>query len=375
MTGSRRVRDYGIKPGRLRPGQYNSITDVVGVEVGHSTIIKGEGKLTPGQGPVRTGVTAIKPHGGNLFKEKVTAACHIINGFGKSVGLPQIRELGVLETPILLTNTLNVGRVADSLIDYMLEDNPEIGVTTGTINPVVGECNDSYLNDSQGRHVGRDEVMAALHGTEAGPVKEGVVGAGTGMSCFGFKGGIGTSSRIVEIEEEEYTIGILVLSNFGRKENLLVNGVPVGLELKREEKSKKENKELDDGSIIIVLATDLPLSSRQLGRLAKRVPLGLGRVGSVISHGSGDFVIAFSTEYKHQHGKEDGWCRDRKLINESHSSLNQAFLAVAEATEEAILNSLFKAETVIGRDNHTRKGLPNDKVVSILKNYQHIDLD
>lgn len=376
MQGRKRLRELGIRIGRLTPGRDNAITDVPGVEVGHCTIIEGEGKLEPGRGPVRTGVTAIKPHAGNLFREKVTAACHVINGFGKSVGLPQIRELGVLETPILLTNTLNVGLVADALIDYMLQDNPEIGITTGTVNPVVGECNDGYLNDIQGRHVRREHVFTALEKTAAGPVKEGTVGAGTGMTCFGFKGGIGTSSRRIETGGEEYTIGVLVLSNFGSMENLLVAGVPVGRELKkrraenqRTSADRKGGNPVEDGSIIVVLATDLPLTSRQLGRLARRVTPGLGRVGSVISHGSGDFVLAFSTAHKHRHDPAGDWYEERKFFLEGHRAIDDAFLAVVEATEEAVLNSLFCATTVVGRDGHRRDALPVEEVLSILRDY------
>lgn len=360
-----RIREL-VNIGTLPTGPLNAITDVEGVLVGHCTLIQGEGALVPGQGPVRTGATAVLPHGGNLFKEKVTAAVHIINGFGKSVGLAQIEELGSLETPILLTNTLNVGRVSDALVSYMLRSNPEIGITTGTVNPVVGECNDGYLNDIQGRHVGEADVLAAIAGARSGEVEEGVVGAGTGMFCFHFKGGVGTSSRVVEYEGERYTVGILVVTNFGKRQELTMAGVPVGMELLNwpEEGEGKE----DDGSIMIILATDAPLSSRQLGRLARRVPLGLARTGSIASHGSGDFVIAFSTTHRLPHHAvhhRESWER----ILEGDLIMNNLFRATVEAVEEAVLNSLSRAHTVVGRDGNVGYGLPIERVQEILRKY------
>lgn len=360
-----RVREL-VQIGQLPTGKYNAITDVEGVRVGQSTLIKGEGALVPGVGPVRTGVTAILPHGGNLFQEKATAAAHIINGFGKTIGIPQIQELGELETPILLTNTLNVARVSDALISYMLKSNPEIGITTGTINPVVGECNDGYLNDIQGRHVGAKEVLEALETANGGPVEEGVVGAGTGMFCYYFKGGVGTSSRLVEIENHTYTVGSLVVSNFGRRAELQIAGVPVGQEL-RDWPEGGMDKE-DDGSIMIILATDAPLSSRQLGRLARRVPLGLARTGSFVGHGSGDFVIAFSTTHRQMQANESHRV-SYEGIRENDKTMGRFFQATAEAVEEAVLNSLTKAHTVVGRDGNTAHGLPIDKVKEILRQY------
>ena len=356
-----RVREWGLKIGDLPPAANNSFTDVPGIKVGHQTLIRGEGELQPGQGPVRTGVTAIKPHPGNIFKEKVPAACEIINGFGKSVGLPQIQETGLLETPILLTNTLNVGRVADALIDYMLEENPEIGIDTGTVNPVVGECNDAYLNDIQGRHVGKEDVFTALKESSPAPVKEGAVGAGTGMSTFGFKGGIGTSSRLLRLENEEYVLGVLVLSNFGKKENLKVAGYPVGRYLKDDEEDNKE----DDGSIIILLATDLPLNARQLKRMARRVPAGLGRVGSILSHGSGDFVLAFSTGRRIPHQPEHP-LREDKYFFDHKKEVNLLFKAVVEGVEEAVLNALFTASTMEGRDGNLREALPLESLEELI---------
>ena len=293
------ARALGLITGHLPPGPQNDICDVPGVRVGHATRVEGEGPLVPGRGPVRTGVTAILPHGGNLFKQKVPAGLFVLNGFGKATGLAQVAELGTIETPILLTNTLSAFRAADALVSYMLEQNPEIGVTTGTVNPVVGECNDSFLNDVQGRHVTAEMVRAALDGASGGPVAQGAVGAGTGMVCFGFKGGIGSSSRRVD----RYVLGALVLANFGRRPDLLIHGVPVGRRLldypekaapvsetapapQPEQESAPQQPAADSGSeftpdepppgsVMIVLATDAPLDARQLTRLAKR-----GRAGA-----------------------------------------------------------------------------------------------
>lgn len=349
-----RVREVGLTIGTLPIGSKNSITDVPGVMVGHSTIIKGEGKLKPGYGPIRTGITVVFPHKKNLFKEKVQARVTIINGFGKSIGLPQIQELGQIETPILITNTLNVPRVADALIDYMIEQNPEIGIETASVNPVVTECNDSFLNDIQGRHVKKEHVFEALHNAKSDTILEGNVGAGTGMSCFGYKGGIGTSSRRVGNK----VLGCLVASNFGKKEDLTILGVPVGRLLSKESLDYDSSS---NGSIIIILATNAPLNSRQLGRLGKRAPFGLARVGSHCSHGSGDFVLAFSTSSNERNKPP------------SDQSLNPFFRATIEAVEEAVLNSLFKAETMIGRDNNTREGIPIEEIISLLQERKCLD--
>jgi len=342
MARRQSARDLGIFIGRLEPGRWNAITDVAGVEVGHASLVHGEGKLQPGRGPVRTGVTAIKPHPENLFLSKVKAAVHVINGFGKSIGLMQIDELGVLETPILLTNTLNVGLVADALIEYMLQYE-DIQITS--VNPVVCECNDSYLNDIYGRHVRKEHVWAALN-TRSGLVEEGSVGAGVGMSAFGFKGGIGTSSRVLP---NGFTVGLLTLVNCGKKEELLINGVPL-----REEPGVVES-DVEKGSIIIIVATDAPLSSRQLKRLAKRATHGLARTGATSAHESGDIVISFSTANRVPHYSK-GLTRTETKLNEAE--ISPFFQAVAEATEEAILNAILKAETVIGRDDHIREAIP-----------------
>ncbi len=361
-----RCRGYGICIGHLPTGRFNAITDVPGVLVGHSTIIKGSGTLVQGEGPVRTGVTAIKPHPGNLFKEKVPGAIYVINGFGKATGIAQVQELGNIETPIILTNTLSVGRAWDALCEYMLDSNPEIGVDTGTVNPLVLECNDGFLNDIRGRHVGKHHVFSALDAAASGPVDEGNVGGGTGMSCFGFKGGIGTASRRIEVGAETWTVGVLVMSNFGKMENLLISGVPVGKQLKEFLETQPESL---PGSIVVVLATDAPVSDRQLLRIAKRCQGGLARVGSVFSNGSGDFVVSFSTANRINHKSASSFVTEKRLRDGSRE-LGYIFAASVESTEEAILNSLFAAKTMEGRDNNLRIGLPVQKVIDILKSRQ-----
>jgi len=399
----------GLFLGRLPRGPQNAITDVPGVRVGHSTIIEGEGPLLPGRGPVRTGVTAILPHGGNVFAEKVPAAVHVINGFGKATGLVQVMECGVLETPILLTNTLNVGRVADALIDHTLAANREIGITTSTVNPVVAECNDGYLNDIQGRHVGAKHVAEALRAALAGgPVAEGAVGAGTGMSAFGWKGGIGTASRLVRrpgvlagrdgarwedaaedggvrLQDDAggggaaairprdyYVLGALVLSNFGAPEDLTVGGWPVGRFL------RPPSPQPDGaGSVVVVLATDAPLDARQLRRVAERAVVGIVRCGGRLHHGSGDFVIAFSTAYRIAHTFAAPQERPAagvpvlpfdpvQLVPDDHPLMADLLAAAGEATEEAVLNSMFQAYTVVGRDGHVREALPVDEVARLI---------
>jgi len=363
-----RARDLGITVGVLPPGKLNAITDVAGVRVGHTTLIKGDS--------VRTGVTAILPHAGNLFQEKVPAAIHVGNGFGKLMGSTQVNELGEIETPILLTGTLNVPRVADALLDWMLAlpGNEEVR----SINPVVAETNDGFLNDIRGRHVGRDEVFAALRSAKDGPVEEGAVGAGAGTVAFGFKGGIGTASRVVPQGAGGYTVGVLVQSNFGGV--LVINGAPVGQELgkyylkeeierKRTGQSGTAKPELSgraDGSIIMVVATDAPLDARNLKRLAARAIMGLARTGSPATNGSGDYVIAFSTASSGRIRASESLRSVQVLGNEAMSPL---FLAAVEATEEAIYNSLLRATTVTGRDGHRVEALPIERTVEILKKY------
>ena len=333
QTARPRARDLGIKPGVLPTGRLNAITDVAGVAVGQATLVRGN--------DVRTGVTAILPHQRNLFREKIAGAVFIGNAFGKLAGSTQVNELGEIETPILLTSTLNVWRVADALVDYMLALPGNENVQS--INPLVGETNDGYLNDIRGRHVGREEVFAAIRGASTGAVEEGAVGAGTGTVAFGFKGGIGTSSRKLT---EGFTVGALVQTNYGGI--LSIDGAPVGRELRHTELNTGK------GSVIVVLATDAPVDGRNLKRLAARAMLGLGRTGAGGSNGSGDYAIAFTTS----HSKD-------VLSNDAMSPL---FLAAIEATEEAVYNSLFRATTTTGR-GHTVEALPLDKTLEILRKH------
>ena len=332
------VKKHNIKIGVLEKGKTNSITDVQGVKVGHVTL---------DEGSIKTGVTAILPHEGNIFKEKVVAAVHVINGFGKSIGLMQVEELGTIETPIVMTNTLSVGTCTTALVKYMLKENEDIGNTTGTVNPIVCECNDGWLNDIRGLHVKEEHVFQAIE--KAGDFcEEGPVGAGTGMKCFGLKGGIGTASRVIRLDGEEYTIGVLVLSNFGSIENLTIDGFKAG------EKIRSIEREEDKGSIIVILATDIPLSERQLKRLCKRVPAGLARTGSYYGNGSGDVVFGFTTANKVPHySKED--IRQVKIIHDN--AIDIMFKAVVESTEEAVISSLLHGKTVLGQNQRKVKGL------------------
>jgi len=368
-----RTRDIGIDIGIFLPGEFNAITDVKGVKVGHCTLIEGKGVLKPGEGPVRTGVTAILPHDGNIFKEKLPAAAFVFNGFGKSTGFHQINEVGNLETPILLTNTLNVPIVADALIEWSMEQNPEIGIQTDTVNPVVGEVNDGFLNDIQGRHVKKEHVYSALRNAKSGPVEEGAVGAGTGSSCMGWKGGIGTASRVLPQNRGGYTVGVLVLTNFDGI--LTVNGAPVGRELGRYSYSEDfphafpETQDLN-GSVMVVVATDAPLDHRQLKRVAKRVSLGLARTGFYGSNGSGDFFIAFSTAAIVPNEPDQIALKNTVMTNEALSPL---FLATVEATEEAVINSLLKAKTIIGRDGNIKEAIDIQELIRVLNKYNAIN--
>jgi D-aminopeptidase len=351
-----RARELGITVGILPPGPLNAITDVQGVMVGHTTLVRGDN--------VRTGVTAILPHAGNLFQEKVPGAVFVGNGFGKLAGSTQVNELGEIETPILLTSTLSVPRVADFVIDYMLSlpGNDKVQ----SINPLVAETNDGYLNDIRGRHISRDDVLAAIKGAKSGPVAEGSIGAGTGTVAFGFKGGIGTASRKLPQRLGGFTVGVLVQTNFGGV--LTINGAPVGQELGRYYlKDELTEPSSPDGSIIIVLATDAPLDARNLNRLAARAIMGLARTGAA---GSGDYAIAFSTaadvRIKALDQSERNVPRNIKtLANDATSPL---FLAAIEATEEAIYNSLFRATTTTG-NGHTVEALPLDRTVEILRKH------
>ncbi len=353
-----RLGDVGLHIGVMPSGKYDAITDVKGVQVGQVTLIRGD--------DVRTGVTAILPHDGNVFQEKVPAAVYVGNGFGKMTGLSQIRELGNLETPIVLTNTLSVPVAAEALLEYTLDLPGNERVRS--VNPVVGETNDGYLNDIRGRHVQVSDVLEAIRRAHGGPVEEGVTGAGTGTVCFGFKGGIGTASRVVPEEYGGYTVGVLVQTNFGG--NLRVAGVPVG-ELLGQYYLHDKLAATPDGSCMIVVATDAPLSSRNLQRLAKRAMLGLGNTGGISSNGSGDYVIAFSTapEVRIPYRSKNIYREEKVLRNDSMSPL---FMAVEEATEEAILNSLFTAHTVSGYKGHTVEALPVKKVLKIMREYHPV---
>ena len=342
MKDQKRLRDFGIVIGKMKTGKRNSITDVEGVKVGHLTLAYGE---------VQTGVTALLPHGENLFKEKVLAVSHVINGYGKTMGTIQIDELGTIETPIILTNTLSIGVAADALIDLMLEQNDDIGNTTGTVNPVVCECNDQYLNDIRGKYIKKEHVFEAIKNADV-DFEEGAVGAGRGMSCLGFKGGIGTSSRMLELEDEKFTVGALVLSNFGAWGDLVVDGVKLGKSI--EELKGDMDKCEDRGSIIMILATDIPATERQLKRIAKRAVVGLTRTGSYIGNGSGDIVIAFTTANRINH-YESRSTIPIKMFNEN--KIDSAFRAAAEAVEEAILYSMVCAETTTGRAGNRRVSL------------------
>ncbi|MCM1991218.1 P1 family peptidase [Oceanirhabdus seepicola] len=339
--GFKRIQDYGVKIGNLKCGKNNLITDVKGVKVGHTTLNNGD---------ITTGVTTIIPHEGNIFKEKLVTASHVINGFGKTIGTIQIEELGTLETPIVLTNTLSVGTASDALVDYMLSFNEDIGVSTGTVNPVVCECNDGYLNDIRGRHIKKEHVFDSIRNADT-MFEEGAVGAGTGMWCYGFKGGIGSSSRIVELDGREYTVGTLVLSNFGIKKNFVLNGIKAGQIISDEEAAIIEEEK---GSIIMIIATDIPLSYRQLKRVIKRSSVALARTGSFSGNGSGEVAIGFTTSNRINHYEERDIV-DMKIINEN--MIDKVFLGVADACEEAILNSMICADTTCGRDGHTLKSL------------------
>jgi D-aminopeptidase len=359
-----RARELGVRIGTLPTGRLNAITDVPGVRVGHTTLIHGDGELQPGIGPVRTDVTVILPHEGNLFLDKVPAAIHVLNGFGKCLGQEQVDELGCIESPIALTGTLNVGLVADALVAHAIRENPEIAITTSSFNPVVGECSDQYLNDMQGRHVREADVLAAVDGATHGAVAEGTVGAGTGMSLFGYKGGIGTSSRIVVSKAGTWTVGLLVLANFGRPEQLVVDGVSVGRMLAQTVEAPER------GSIMIVVATDAPLLDRGLRRLARRAPLGLARTGSISGHGSGDYVIAFSNarSVRVPHDVAPGNAvLPLGVLAENSQTMDPLFQAVVEATEEAILNALFRATTLRGRDGNIRFAAPLDVITQALR--------
>lgn len=352
-----RPRALGIEIGVISPGNLNSITDVSGVSVGHTTLKKGDSILT--------GITAILPHSGNLFQNKVPAAVFTGNGFGKLAGTTQIMELGNLETPIVLTNTLSVPAAMQGLIQYTLNEPGNSNVRS--VNAVVGETNDGYLNDIRGMHISPNDVLTAIKSATHTNIEEGNVGAGTGTVAFGFKGGIGTSSRKLPDNLGGYTVGVIVQTNFGGV--LQINGVPVGKEMGKFDFSNQLLNKVD-GSCMIIVATDAPMDARNLERLAKRAFLGLGKTGGIASNGSGDYVIAFSTNeaLRVPNNPKERTLKQDVIINDATSPL---FMAAIEATEEAIINSLFAAETVKGK-NGTISKLPVEKVIEILKKYNGI---
>ena len=330
---------WNLSIGTMPKGPRNLISDVEGVEVGHCTLQDGS---------VQTGVTAILPHTGNLFQQKVMASCYVLNGFGKSIGLLQIEEMGSIETPILLTNTFSVGTVQTALVKYMLEKNHDIATATGTVNPIVCECNDGYLNDIRGLHVTERHVFEAL--ARCSPhFFEGSIGAGRGMSCHDLKGGIGSSSRLVELDGKTYTIGVLALTNHARFADLMVAGDPVGTKL-----HAPEGPEEDKGSVILILATDIPLCERQLKRLCRRTAVGLSRTGSYLSNGSGEIAIAFTTANGLLHYPQ-GDILSLSMVCEEKMDL--LFRGVAEAVEESVLSSMLHSERVLGRNGNARSSL------------------
>jgi L-aminopeptidase/D-esterase-like protein len=363
-SGRMRARDLRIEVGKYPPGRSNAITDVDGVLVGHSTILRGDGPLKIGEGPVRTGVTAVLARK-DVWFNAVFAATHTLNGDGEMTGVHWIRDLETLAHPILMTNTGSVGAVHDAAIAYMNERHP--GRDWGFL-PVVAETWDGTLNDIRGRHVRAEHVFAAIDGARGGRVAEGNVGGGTGMVCYGFKGGIGTSSRVLPKDEGGYTVGVLVQANFGRRSQLVVNGVPVGRELGDLMPAIKSEgvNQANEGSVIVVIATDAPLSSRQLERLARRAPLGLARTGTVSGNTSGDIIIAFSTaNLIPQDGRASEL--DVKLLSTDH--VDPLFAAVVEATEESVLNALTAAETMTGINGNTIYALPYDRLAAVMKKY------
>src|SRR5215831_2626690 len=359
-----RLRDLGFSIGRFPAGKQNAITDVAGVRVGHTTLVTGEGPLQVGKGPVRTGVTVILPHL-NVFENRVVAGGFVLNGAGEVSGLTQVQEWGLLETPIFLTNTMAVGKVSDAAVKWMTRKWPTIGSEDDVVIPLVGECDDSWLNDAVGRHVRSEHVYRAIEQATTGPVAEGSVGAGTGLITCDFKAGIGTSSRQVTIEGHDYTVGILVQSNFGVMRSLRVDGAPVGDVL--EPLFREPRREKNAGSIITIIATDAPLLSSQLVRLCKRAALGIGRMGSFAAHNSGEILVGFSTANAVPRQTSKMTATIDVLLDEACDPLYEA---VVECTEEAIVNALCMAEEMRGQSNHVAPALPLDKLSEILRKYR-----
>jgi D-aminopeptidase len=363
-----RLRDLGVPLttlDALPPGPLNAITDVPGIRVGHTTLISGTGPLLIGKGPIRTGATAIHPHSSSAFTSSVPCAIRILNGTGEITGRSHVDELGLLESPILLTTTLSVGEAHRGLTDWLCRHNPTIGPRHFVV-PVVAETFDGWLNDAAGQHVTKEHTIAALDSATTGHVPEGNVGGGTGMRLFGFKGGIGTSSRMVQLGDHPYTVGTLVQGNFGSRDELLVDGVPVGRALRDWEPPPAPESGERAGSVIVVIATDAPLNERQLGRLCRRGMLGLGRVGATAGNTSGDLLVAFSNGPENRVDRFD----DSPLRRHTHLAdgvLGPVFRATVDATAEAVLNALCAAETMTGRDGHTAHALPLDRVADLLR--------
>ena len=361
-----RARDLNI-PFKGTPGRYNAITDVSGVQIGHTTIISGKGKLVVGKGPVRTGVTAILPRGSKSMVDPVFAGWYSLNGNGEMTGTTWVEESGLLEGPIMITNTHSVGIVRDAVIKWRVEQGEPDPSGYWWSLPVVAETYDGFLNDINGFHVREEHVFNALRNAESGTVEEGNVGGGTGMVCHGFKGGIGTSSRVFKIKGNRYSLGVLVQANYGSRKDLRIAGVPVGKEISdllRERNTEQEYNE-GDGSIIVVVATNVPLLSHQLKRLARRVPLGIARVGTIAHDGSGDIFIAFSTANVGVGFKN----RETSVKMLPNGLLNPVFEATVQATEEAIVNALIAAEKMTGINGNTVYAIPHGRLKETLKKY------
>jgi len=363
----KRLRELGVSIGRYPTGPLNAITDVAGVRVGHTTLISGEGMLDRGKGPVRTGVSCVMPTD-DVYRERLIGGSFVLNGAGEVAGLTQVSEWGLIETPILLTNTLSVGKVSDAAVKWMSKKHPGIGSDEDVILPIVGECDDSFLNDAVGRHIRSEHVYGAIEKATPGPVLEGSVGAGTGMMTCDFKAGIGTSSRTIKADVGVYTVGVLVLTNFGVMTNLRIDGVAVG-ELLAPQFANLQKRVSNYGSIIAIIGTDAPLLSSQLGRLSKRAALGIGRCGSYAAHGSGEIILAFSTANKVPRVAEGMTHKIEILLDRAIGPLYEA---VIEATEEAIINALCMGDEMTGQGGNFAPALPLDRVAEIMFKYRPI---
>jgi D-aminopeptidase len=361
-----RLRDLGITIGGMSTGPLNAITDVAGVRVSHTTVIHGEGARRPGVGPARSGVTAIHPHGGSVFTSMVPTAIEVLNGAGEITGRSQVDEYGLLGSPVLITNTLSVGTAHRACVEWLCRHEPCLGTQAFSI-PVVAETFDGYLNDIAGQHVTAEHVWHALDNANSGPVAEGSVGGGTGMRLFGFKGGIGTASRIVTLDAHLYTVGVLVQGNFGLRQDLLVDGVPVGRELG----ATADPAPAKDGSVIVVIATDALFSDRQLRRLCKRGSLGLSRAGAVGRHTSGDLLLAFSNANEN---RVDRFVTEplRTSVQVTDTRIDDFLVATMEATEEAVSNALVAAETMVGRDGNIAEAIPHERLIEVMRRYGRI---